>query len=125
MPEPEVTAVETSSTREMFYLDPEELAKQMGLAKAGDNKAAKRVADHYGLAEANSKLEHPWVLMAAERGDIGSMRSLAMYLSSQGGQGNCQKAFKWLERAKHEGSPEEVKKHAIDETIVHLKQQCR
>lgn len=113
--------VVTTSTGEMLYLEPDELAEQMALAKQGDNHAARRVAYHYGFGEAKPKQAYPWLTMAAQRGDIAAMRTLSTYLSGDGGQENCQQALQWLERAKREGSPEEVKRHAVDDAISNLK----
>jgi TPR repeat protein len=106
----------------MFYLEPAELAKQKDLATHGSNAAAKKVADHYGLAVLDSAQEYRWLTMAAERGDIGAMRSLAIHQSTErNGLKNCEEALRWLEKAKQIGSPEELKKHAIEDVLASLK----
>ena len=114
--------VATSSTGESFFLESGELEGQKALAKKGDNRAAIRVADHYGLGEAKPTEAYPWLLLAAERGDIGAMRSLGVYLSSEGGLDNCRKALEWIERAKQEASPQEDQQHGITDTYRHLKE---
>jgi len=106
-----------SSTGETYYLERDELEGLMALAKQGDNRAAVRVADHFGLGEGLPEKAQPWFLMAAERGDLGAMRSLAVYLYSRGGVDNCKLALQWLDRAKRQASPEEAKLHGITEAI--------
>ena len=92
----------------------------MAIAKLGDNPAAIRIADHYGLGEAMPSKAYPWFLTAAQRGDISAMRSVGVYLSSEGGLDNCRKAVEWLERAKREASPQEDQQHGITDTYRHL-----
>lgn len=116
------SGVASSSTGESFFLQSGELEDQKALARQGDNRAATRVADHYGLGEAKPTEAYPWFLMAAERGDIGAMRSLGVYLSGRGGLDNCRKALEWLERAKREASPEEDQRHGITDTYRHLEE---
>ncbi|MBI2397881.1 MAG: hypothetical protein HYV17_08785 [Xanthomonadales bacterium] len=113
--------VATTSTGEMFYLEPDELDKQMMLAKQGDTKAAMRVAGHYSLGENDTKKSLPWLTMAAENGDIVAMQNIASSLSMLGGKENCQAALDWFERAKREKSPEEIKEYGIDDSIARLK----
>lgn len=116
------SGVATSSTGESFFLQSGELEDQKALARQGDNRAAIRVADHYGLGEAKPTEAYPWLLMAAERGDIGAMRSLGVYLSGRGGLDNCRKALEWLERAKQEASPQEEQQYGITDTYRHLEE---
>jgi hypothetical protein len=123
-PEPaaeEAAQVATTSTGEMFYLEPDELDKQMTLAKQGDTKAAMRVAEHYSLGENDTEKSLPWLTMAAEKGDIVAMQNIASSLSMLGGKENCQAALDWFERAKQRKSPEEIKEYGIDDSIVRLK----
>lgn len=118
---PEEAEVATTSTGEMFYLTPEELNKQMMLAKQGDAGAAMRVAEHYSLGENDMKNSIPWLAIAAETGDIVAMQNIASSLSALGGKENCQAALEWFERAKREKSPEEIKEYGIDDSIARLK----
>lgn len=118
---PEEADVAMTSTGEMFYLEPEELSKQIMLAKQGDARAAMRVAEHYSLGENDTKKSIPWLAIAAETGDIVAMQNIASSLSALGGKENCQAALSWFERAKREKSPEEIKEYGIDDSIAQLK----
>ncbi|MEN5209715.1 hypothetical protein ABE493_16560 [Stenotrophomonas terrae] len=76
--------VSVSSTGEAFFLEPKELDAQKTLALEGSNDAAVRVANHYSLGGVNPEESHSWFALAAERGDLGAMRSLAVYLNGEG-----------------------------------------
>lgn len=121
LPEAEETQVATTSTGEMFYLEPDELAKQMTAAKQGDAQAAMRVAEHFSLGENDTKRSYPWLKIAAEKGDIVAMQNLATSLSMEGGEENCKQALAWFERSKREKSSEEVDKYGISDSIAQLK----
>ena len=117
----ETVQVATTSTGEMFYLKPDDLAREMFLAKQGDVKAAMRVADHYSFGENNTKKSLSWLAMAAERGDIVAMQNIASSLSILGGKENCQMSLAWFERTKREKSIEEIKEFGIDDSITELR----
>lgn len=112
--------VATASTGESFFLESKALESQMASAKQGNNLAALRVANHFGLGEGMPSKAYPWFLMAAERGDIGAMRSVGVYLSSDGGLDNCREALEWLKRAGREASPQENEQYGIAETYKSL-----
>ena len=115
--------VETSNTGQAFFLEPEELSAQMELAKAGDNEAAIRISEHYSLAELQHDKELPWLIMAAERGHVGAMRSLGYrYGSGMYQITDCRKAVQWLERAKKEGSPSELEKFGVADLLNDITQ---
>ncbi len=112
--------VATTSTGEIFYLDPDELARQKALANQGDVQAAMQVAEHYSLGENDNTKSYPWLTIAAEKGNIVAMQNLATSLSAEGGQKNCQNAVAWLKRAKAENAPVEVRKYRINEYLASL-----
>ena len=117
----ESEAVETSNTGEAFHLKPEELNVQMQLASAGDNEAALRIANHYSLSELRHDQELPWLVLAAERGDIGAMTRLGYrYGSGMYDDTDCTKALQWLERANREGSPAELKRHGVPDQVASI-----
>ena len=106
----------------MFALEPADLHAHIRRAESGDTSAALRVAEHYAFAELNTAQEIRWLLVAADRGNIGAMRSLGHhYASDLSGHKNCQEALRWLNRAAKEATPEDAKTHGIAEQLAYVK----
>jgi len=121
MPPAVQSPVALESTAAPFHLSREDLAVQTELANGGNRAAAMRVADHYAFGEADIELALPWLRIASKQGDVGAMRSLAVYLGERGGPQNCGEAMKWLERAGRVGSHEDLERYDIEGVHASLK----
>lgn len=75
----------TRSAREAYRLHRSDLIAQMHLAVQGDNGAAIRVANHYGIAVLSRGPALRWLALAARRGDVESSLIMAIYQTAKGG----------------------------------------
>lgn len=113
--------VATTSSGEIYFLEPKVFEEQVALARKGDAGAAMRVARHFSLGENDTEQSIPWLEIAAEKGDVLAMQNIANSLSALGGEENCQLALSWFERAKREMVIANVDPSRIDDSINRLR----
>ncbi|MEG4191197.1 MULTISPECIES: hypothetical protein [unclassified Microcoleus] len=103
----------------VFHLEPRELSEQMALAQSGSNEAALRVADHYALSELSPEQSLPWLVMAAERGNVRAMQNLSYhYGSGMSPKTDCLQAAKWWDTALSQASESDLEKYGIRDQIA-------
>jgi TPR repeat protein len=71
-------------------------------ARAGDQDAMLTLAAYFNFGKSQPRQAMPWLEMAVERGNTTAMKNLAMHLSMEGGEANCDRAEQLFERALRE-----------------------